>query len=92
MIRTFAIISCLIAALFLIPVQTDFMDIYECESEAEIELCVVALSQPQTVVAAKSQRLLPAPYIKRHRVFTLVRKQGRLFHIPARIINCVFRE
>lgn len=92
MIRTVAIISCLIIALFLIPVQTDCMDISECEPDAESELCVVVPNQSQTVVAAESLRSLPAPNIKRHRAFTSVRKHERLFHLPARILNCVFRE
>ena len=92
MTRAIAIISCLIATLFLVPIQGDCCETPEVELEPEIEYCVVAINLPQPQVPAKLPELSLASDIARPHVCLYVKIQKLIFHLPARILNCVFRE
>ncbi len=92
MTRAIAIISCLVAALFLVPIQGDCSEIPEYESETEIECCVVANSLFQSQVIENQSKLLQASNIVRPHEYISVKIQKLDGHLPARILNCVFRE
>lgn len=92
MTRAIAIISCLIATLFLVPIQGECCEISEYELETEIECCVVASSLIQSQVTEELPELPLALDIVRRHVCVNVRIQNNAFHLPARILNCVFRE
>lgn len=92
MTRAIAIISCLIATLFLVPVQADCCEIPEYESETEIECCVVVNSLYQSQAAEELPKLFVASDLVRRHVYVYVKIQKSVFHLPARILNCVFRE
>lgn len=92
MIRAIAIISCLIATLFLVPIQGECSEIPEYESETEIEYCVVARSQIQSQVMEKLPKYPLASETVRCHVCVNVKIRNHSFHLPARILNCVFRE
>lgn len=92
MARVIAIISCLAAALFLVPIQGDCCEMPEYESETEIECCVVANSLFQSQVVENQPKLLRASNIVRPHEYISVRIQKLDVHLPARILNCVFRE
>lgn len=94
MTRAIAIISCLIATLtlFLAPIQGECCETPEVELEPEIEYCVVASSLPQSQVTAKLPELSLASDIARPHVCVYVKIQKLIIRLPARILNCVFRE
>lgn len=92
MIRAIAIISCLIATLFLVPVQDECIEIPEYELETEIECCIVCNNLSQSQIAEEQPKLLLASDIVRHHTFVSLKIQKQAFHLPARILNCVFRE
>lgn len=94
MTRAIAIISCLIATLFLVPIQGDCCEITEYELETEIECCVVANSnlQSKLQVSEKLPKLLAVSDSVKHHECVTVKIHNRVFHLPARILNCVFRE
>lgn len=94
MTRAIAIISCLIATLtlFLAPIQGECCETPEVELEPEIEYCVVAGSLPQPQFTEKLPELSLASDIARPHVRLYVKIQKLIFHLPARILNCVFRE
>lgn len=93
MTRAIATISCLIATLtlFLVPIQGECCETPEVELEPEIEYCVVASSLPQPQFTEKLPELSLASDIARPHVRLYV-NQKLIFHLPARILNCVFRE
>lgn len=94
MTRAIATISCLIATLtlFLVPIQGECCETPEVELEPEIEYCVVASSLPQPQFTEKLPELSLASDIARPHVCLYVKIQKFIFHLPARILNCVFRE
>lgn len=94
MTRAIATISCLIATLtlFLVPIQGECCETPEVELEPEIEYCIVAGSLPQSQVTAKLPELSLASDIVRPHVCVYVKIQKLIIHLPARILNCVFRE
>lgn len=92
MTRAIAIISCLIATLFLVPIQGECCEVPEYESETDIECCVVAGSLDQSQVTEEQSKLLPASDLVRRCVFMSVKMQKHVLHVPVRILNCVFRE
>lgn len=94
MTRAIAIISCLIATLTLLlaPIQGECCGTPEVELEPEIEYCVVASSLPQPQVTAKLPELSLASDRARPHVCVYVKIQKLIIHLPARILNCVFRE
>lgn len=92
MARVIAIISCLAAALFLVPIQGDCCEMPEYESETEIECCVVANSLFQSQVVDNQPKLLRASDIVRPPEYMSAKLQRLVVHLPARILNCVFRE
>ena len=94
MTRAIATISCLIATLtlFLVPIQGECCETPEVKLEPEIEYCVVASSLPQPQFTEKLPELSLASDIARPRVRLYVKIQKLIFHLPARILNCVFRE
>ena len=92
MTRAIAIISCLIATLFLVPIQGECSEIPEYESETEIECFIVVDGLSQSPIAEKQPKSLPASDFVRHHASVSVKLQKRVIHLPARILNCVFRE
>lgn len=92
MTRAIAIISCLIATLFLVPIQGECCEISEYELETEIECCVVASSLFQSQVTEEQPKLLSASDVVRLHVCVNVKIQKYISNLPARILNCVFRE
>lgn len=92
MTRAIAIISCLIATLFLVPIQGECCEIPEYELETEIECCAVACSLSQSQVPEELPKYPLASDIMRRHVCVNVKIQNHAFHLPARILNCVFRE
>lgn len=92
MIRAIAIISCFIATLFLVPVQGECNEISEHESETECELCVIVDRTSLSEITDDHNELLFPSGITRDHVFATVKSQDRKFHLPTRILNCVFRE
>lgn len=94
MTRAIATISCLIATLtlLLVPIQGECCETPEVELEPEIEYCVVASSLPQPQFTEKLPELSLASDIVRPHVCLYVKIQKLIFHLPARILNCVFRE
>lgn len=92
MTRAITIICCLIATLFLVPAQGDCSEIPDYESEAEIECCAVVSGLSQSQVAENLPRLSLAPDMVWRPVKIVVRIRKHSFHLPARILNCVFRE
>lgn len=92
MTRIIAIISCIIVTLFLVPIQGECSEIPEYELETEIECCVVASSLYQSQVAEElSKYPLASDTVRRH-VCVNAKIQNKAFHLPARLLNCVFRE
>lgn len=92
MTRAITIICCLIATLFLVPAQGDCSEIPDYESEAEIECCAVVSGLSQSQVTENQPRLSLAPDVVWHPVRIVVRMWKHSVHLPARILNCVFRE
>lgn len=92
MTRAIAIISCLIATLFLVPIQADCSEITEYESETEIGCCIVVDSLSQQHVADQMPKLSLASDIVRYHACISVNQQKHFVPLPARILNCVFRE
>lgn len=94
MTRALAIILCLIAALFLVPIQGECSEIPEYESETEIECCAVVsgLSQSQVVEKLPEVSFLSDLYLVRRHVYLYVEIGKSVYRLPARILNCVFRE
>lgn len=94
MTRALAIIFCLIATLFLVPIQGECSEIPEYESETEIECCAVVsgLSQSQVVEKLPEVSFLSDLYLFRRHVNLYVEIRKSVYRLPARILNCVFRE
>lgn len=92
MTRAIAIISCLIAALFLVPVRGECNEISECESDTEIECCVVVYDISRYEVSEESPKSVLSYGIIPHKEFATVNLSGHLFRLPLRILHCVFRE
>ncbi len=92
MTRAIAIISCLVATLFLVPIQGDCNESPEYELETEIECCIVVNSVLQPQVAEKQPRLLRTSDAVRRHAHVSVKRQRHIINLPARILNCVFRE
>lgn len=92
--RALAIIFCLIAALFLVPIQGECCEIPEYESETEIECCAVVSGLSQSQVAEKLPEVsfLSDLYLVRRHVYLYVEIRKSVYRLPARILNCVFRE
>ncbi len=92
MTRAIAIISCLIAALFLVPVQGDCSEISEHESETEIECCVVVSSVFHSKNSKELPKILLSSGSNSYQNCEAVKATRLIFRLPARIIHCVFRE
>lgn len=94
MTRALAIIFCLIASLFLVPIQGECSEIPEYESETEIECCAVVSGPSQSQVAEKlpDVSFLSDLYLVRRHVNLYVEIRKSVYRLPARILNCVFRE
>lgn len=94
MTRALAIIFCLIASLFLVPIQGECSEIPEYESETEIECCAVVRGPSQSQVAEKLPEVsfLSDLYLVRRHVNLYVEIRKSVYRLPARILNCVFRE
>ena len=93
MARTIAIISCLLAALFLILVSGDCCSISETEAEPEaVEVCAmvsagISEAQPVSYDSKPKSKATILPPVR-----TAVGFAARFDVIPSRIIHCVFRE
>lgn len=92
MTRALAIISCLIAALFLVPVQAECVETAEGEPEAEIECCVAICDSFQSEISEGRPNVLPSSGSHMRRNSAGARAQGPICRIAAWILHCVFRE
>lgn len=92
MIRAIALILCLTATLFLVPAQGECGGMLEYESETEIECCVVVSSRLQLQVAEVKPKLWLTSDVVTHCDYIAVKTQKGIVNLPARILNCVFRE
>lgn len=92
MTRAIAFISCLIAALFLVAVQGECNEISEYEPETEIECGVVEWRQSQPEIPDTESELQPSDANISRQHHLSAKFQRHYFHIPARILHCVFRE
>lgn len=95
MTRVIAMISCFIAALFLVPVQGDCNEIPEYESETEAECYVIVVSLSRSFIVEEPAEPLSQPVSNRCRAFVSTKLQDmqrHARHLPVRILNCVFRE
>lgn len=94
MTRAIAILLCLLATLFLVPVQGECSVIPEYESETEIECCVVVngLSQLQVAENLSAMSLASDFYLAKRQAYVYVKIRKPVYHLPARLLNCVFRE
>ncbi len=92
MTRAIAIISCLIASLFLVPVQADCLEIYEGESETAIECCVIANGMSRAEISEDiSDNRINIPRSSRD-IDVSSKVKIILPHLSVRILHCVFRE
>lgn len=94
MTRALAIILCLLATLFLVPVQGECSVIPEYESETEIECCVVVNSQSRLQVSENLSEMSLASvfHLAGRQAYIFVKIRKPFYHLPARLLNCVFRE
>lgn len=92
MTRTIATISCLIAALLLVPIQGGCIELPEHELVTDMECYVVVSSSSQSQVAEELPKLLPISDSARHNLRVSVKIHNQNFNLPIRILNCVFRE
>lgn len=92
MIRAIAIVTCLMAALFLIPVQGECSEIPEYEPETEAVCCAVAsVGATRDAVERPSEPRMRREIITRSRSIPAV--VGILAAMPpARLLHCVLRE
>lgn len=92
MIRAIAFVTCLIAGLFLVPVQGECSEILEQGPETEAVCCSVSylMTQPDlsAAVPAVSHR---QSFIKVRRTLS-INEWSVALTLPARILHCVFRE
>lgn len=95
MTRAIAVVTCLIASLFLIPIQGECSEPCEYEPETEVECCVMSFSETQsemTVTVAGIRpviriNIIPTPFqIAPSTKFISIKT------LPVRILHCVFRE
>lgn len=95
MTRAIAVVTCLIASLFLIPIQGECSEPCEYEPETEVECCVISCCETQSEMPVTATGIRPviriniipnpfqtAPSTK----FTSIQTP------PVRILHCVFRE
>lgn len=92
MTRAVAIISCLIATLLLVHVHVECGEIAEYEPENEVECCAVVYSLSQSEILEKHPEVLKCFCIRTRLCRVSVKPQERVSGLPARILNCVFRE
>lgn len=92
MTRTLAIISCLVAALLLFPIQNEFSEVPEYEAEAEIECCTVVNACLQSKVLENQEERKTDPLRRIPERMTVSYPRSKAVGLPARILHCVFRE
>lgn len=92
MTRAIAIISCLVAALFLVPVQGDCGEISEYESETEIECCAVVSSVFHSKITEELPKISLPYESKIHHDYVSAKATELIYRLPTRILHCVFRE
>ncbi len=92
MTRAIAIISCLIAALFLVPVQAECIEAAEGEPEAETGCCIAISCLSQSEVEEQLPAIHSPLMTGFRREHVLPKASGDIIHLPARILHCVFRE
>ena len=92
MIRCIAVVICLFAALFLIPVQGECSEICEFEPETELECCIMSCNvtvSPAAEISPDHIAGITRAATDRTRPPKTVAPAG--IH-PARTVLCVFRE
>lgn len=93
MTRAIALLTCLIAALLLVPAQEASAGIPEYEPEAEVECCDVSCSGEQAPEACPKEAGRRARKEAWHACPPVVTgADGPTRTPPARILHCVFRE
>lgn len=92
MTRAVAIISSLIAALFFVHAHGECGDIAGYEMGTDIEYCVVthSLSQDE-IVNVEHEFIIPCG-LRRCCDNVAIKEHSHRLNLPARILNCVFRE
>lgn len=95
MTRAIAVVTCLIASLFLIPIQGECSEPCEYEPETEVECCVISCCETQSDITVTGNRsviririnIIPATFqIAPSTKFISIKT------LPVRILHCVFRE
>lgn len=95
MARYTAFLLCLFAALFLVPVQVEGIEILEYEADAEVECVVFGNVMSETPVSAVKRNAVETDAVK---YFYAGNRSVVRYHSvdpvmpPARIRHCVFRE
>ncbi len=95
MARYTALFLCLFAALFLVPVQVEGIEILEYEADAEVECVVFGNVMSETPVSAVKRNAVETDAVK---YFYAGNRSVVRYHSvdpvmpPARIRHCVFRE
>lgn len=92
MTRAITIALCFIAALFLVPVQGECLDISESEPETEVVICDVVASIYKSDFKEELSESYSYSGQARHRETALAGTRKQIIRLPARILNCVFRE
>ena len=94
MARYTAFLLCLFAALFLVPVQVDGVEILEYEADAEVECVVSGNVMSETPVSAVKRNAVETDAVNFYAGNRSVVRYHSVDPVmpPARIRHCVFRE
>ncbi len=95
MTRLAAIISCVIATLFLIGTHAECAELSESYCETEMECCPVSYGQPEYEIAGEKciKLELSSPgYVTTHNPMVTVSAVAAVKKVPSRVLYCVFRE
>ena len=94
MTRSVAIIICFMAALFLVPVQSECSEICEYEPETEVECYAISDSrtQPELSPSSPEQTVGINACTAFPPVIIITPRSIDVRSTPARILHCVFRE
>lgn len=94
MTRSVAIIICFMAALFLVPVQSECSEICEYEPETEVECYAISDSRTQPEVSQSSPKQIVGINVCTAflPVVIIAPRCIDVKSTPARILHCVFRE
>ena len=92
MTRAIAIITCFIAAMFLISIQGECSEICEYEPETEIECCAVSYTKTQSEQTGTNTKRIDRTDLGISYPPVSVINHTPSGIPPVRILHCVFRE